>query len=157
MPGGGRPQEQHHKKHIRSHKHETGKMNLEKKVQREQDIAKALAQYNDQEHLRGETLPEQVYRVKVVTALIRAGIPLSKLDSFSDIFEENAYRLSDSRHMFDLVPFILKEEESRMCNEIAGKHLSVIFEMCVGVIMSHFASVFVVGMYRVLQLKVLGM
>ena len=60
--------------------------------------------------------------------LLRAGIPLSKLDSFRDILEENAYRLTDRRHMFDLVPFILKEEEARIKNDIAGKHLSVIFD-----------------------------
>lgn len=100
------------------------------KLKREQDIADALARHNNEVHLRGETLPiqQQVYHVKVVTALLRAGIPLSKLDSFRDILEENAYRLTDRRHMFDLVPFILKEEEARIKNDIAGKHLSVIFD-----------------------------
>ena len=36
------------------------------KEAREQHIAKALTKYNEKEHLRGETLPEeqQVYRVK---------------------------------------------------------------------------------------------
>ena len=83
---------------------------------REQVIANALAKHNSKVHLREKTLPvsQQVYRVKVVTALLWAGIPLSKLDSFRDVLEENAYRLSDSRHMFDLVPFILKEEEGRI-------------------------------------------
>ena len=70
-------------------------------------------------------MQQQVYHVKVVTALLRAGLPLSKLDSFRDILQENAYRLTDRRHMFDLVPFILKEEEA---NEVAGKHFSVIFD-----------------------------
>ena len=69
-----------------------------------------------------------MYRVKVVTAFLRAGIPLSKLASFRDLLEENAYRLTDRRHMFDLVPFILKREEEQICEEIAGKHLSVIFD-----------------------------
>ena len=67
------------------------------KEAREQDIAMALTKYNEKEHLRGETLPQeqQVCRVKVVTAFLRAGIPLSKLDSFRDILEENAYCLTD--------------------------------------------------------------
>ena len=72
-------------------------------------------------------MQQQVYRVKVVTALLRAGILLSKLDSFRDLLEEHAYRLTDRRHMFDLVPFILKEE-ARIKNEITGKYLSVIFD-----------------------------
>ena len=100
------------------------------KLKREQDIADSLARHNSEVHLRGETLPmqQQVYRVKVVTAVLRAGIPLSKLDSFRDILEENAYRLTDCRHMFDHVPFILKEEEARLKNEVNGKHISVIFD-----------------------------
>ena len=79
--------------HIRSKKHENSKRALEVKLKREQDIADSLARHNSEVHLWGETLPmqQQVYRVKVVTALLRAGIPLSKLDSFRDILEENAY------------------------------------------------------------------
>ena len=116
--------------HIRSQKHASSKKKLELKEAREQDIAVALSKHNEKEHLRGETLPEQqqVYRVKVVTAFLRAGIPLSKLDSFRDLLEENAYRLTDRRHMFDLVPFVLKREEEQICKEIAGKHLSVVFD-----------------------------
>ena len=80
--------------HIRSQKHDKGKKALKVELKREQDIADALARHNSEVHLRGETLPMQqhVYRVKVVTALLRAGIPL---DSFRDILEENAYRLTD--------------------------------------------------------------
>ena len=90
----------------------------------------ALSKHNETKHLRGETLPEQqqVYHVKVVTAFLRAGIPLSKLDSFRDLLEENAYRLTDHQRMFDIVPFILKCEEEQIQEEIAGKHLSVIFD-----------------------------
>ena len=45
-------------------------------------------------------------RVKVVTALLKATIPLTKIESLREVFEEHAYRLSDSRGMFDLVPFV---------------------------------------------------
>lgn len=116
--------------HVKSQKHVDSKKKRKMKEAREQDIAMALTKYNEKEHLRGETLPEeqQVYRVKVVTAFLRAGIPLSKLDSFREILEENAHRLTDRRHMFDLIPFILKEEEARVRKEMTGKYLSVIFD-----------------------------
>ena len=70
--------------HVRSKKHADSKKKWETKEAREQDIAMALMKYNEKEHLSGETLPEeqQVYRIKVVMAFLRAGIPLSKLDSF---------------------------------------------------------------------------
>ena len=115
---------------VRSQKHADSRKKREAKEAHEWDIAMALEKHNANEHLRSETLPEQqqVYRVKVVTALLRAGIPLSKLDSFRDVLEENAYRLTDRRHMSDLVPFILKEEEAHIRDEITGKYLSVIFD-----------------------------
>lgn len=71
---------------------------------------------------------QQVYRIKVVTAFLKAGVPLSKIDSFRELLEENAYRLTDRRNMHDYVPFILKDEENRIRQEIDGKQLSIIFD-----------------------------
>ena len=61
-------------------------------------------------------------------SLLRAGIPLSKLSSLRDILEENSYKLTDRRHKFNLVPFVLKEEENRLKEEISGKNISVCFD-----------------------------
>ena len=70
--------------HIKSEKHANGKAKLTKKCVHEKDIAQALLKYNEDVHLEGETLPveQQVYRVKVVRALLIAGVPLHKLTSF---------------------------------------------------------------------------
>ena len=45
---------------------------------RDEDIAKCLKQYDEQEHPSGEHLPEaqRVYRIKVVTAFLKAGVHL---------------------------------------------------------------------------------
>ena len=69
-----------------------------------------------------------MYRVKVVSAFLRAGVPLHKIESFREILEENAHRLTDRRHMYDYVPFILKQEEDCIRTEINGKDVSVIFD-----------------------------
>ena len=47
----------------------------------------------------GEHLPEaqQVFRVKVVSAFLRAGVPLAKLQFFKELLEEGGYRLPDKR------------------------------------------------------------
>lgn len=102
------------KNHVQSLKHQKIKQRLLSKEKREQDIAKSLRQYNDENHPRGETLPEsqQVYRVKVVMAFLKAGMPLSKIESFRSILEENSFRLTDRRSMHDYVPFVLKEKEN---------------------------------------------
>ena len=62
-------------------------------------------------------------------AFMAAGIPLSKLDcpALREILEENRFRLSHSRHMMDLVPFIL-QECSRTRSEVQGKCVSIIFD-----------------------------
>ena len=109
---------------IQSSKHQRSKQRLDRKEAREKDIVESLRKYNK------ETLPEQqqVYRVKVITAFLKAGVPLNKMESFRDLLEENAFRLTDRHHMHDYVPFILKEEESRIHSEIDGQQLSVIFD-----------------------------
>ena len=116
--------------HIQSAKHNKSKERLQVKEAREKNIADMLIQHNAETHLRGETLPErqQVYRIKVVTAFLKAGVPLCKIESFRELLEENAYRLTNRRNMHDYVPFILKDEENRIRQEIEGKQLSIIFD-----------------------------
>ena len=63
------------------------------------------------------------YCIKVVTFFLKAGAPLTKLDYFCDILEENAYLLFDRRGTSDLVPFILSEEMERIKNEIDKRHM----------------------------------
>ena len=70
----------------------------------------------------------QVFRVKVVSAFLRAGVPLNKVEVFRELFEETGYRLTDRRNMHDLIPFIHKQEFERIREEINGKDVSVIFD-----------------------------
>ena len=95
------------KHHITSSKHVAGKETLARRESRERDIAKALESYDKEENPSGQTLPEaqRVYRIKVVTTFLKAGIPLTKLHHFRDLFEERAYKLADQHGMHDLIPF----------------------------------------------------
>jgi hypothetical protein len=38
------------------------------------------------------------------------------------------FRTSDCRHMSDLIPFILQEEQAQIKKEMDGKYISVIFD-----------------------------
>ena len=60
------------------------------------DIAKCLKQYDEEQHPRGECLPEnpKIYRIKVVSSFLKAGVLLTKIDSFRDVFEDHEYRLA---------------------------------------------------------------
>ena len=94
------------KNHVQSSKHQKSQQRIKHKEARERDIAASLRKYNKDVHPRRESLPEeqQVYRV---STFLKAGVPLSKMDSFRDLLEENAFRLTDRRNMQDYVPFIL--------------------------------------------------
>ena len=45
-----------------------------------------------------------------------------------DLLEEHGYRLSDRRHMSDLIPFILQQEKENIKKEINNKTISVTFD-----------------------------
>ena len=87
--------------HIKSHKHLNGKRRLESKDKEEADILAALKAYDTQVHPAGESLPDstRIYRVKVVMTMLKAGVPLSKIDHFRDLLEENGFSLTSSTHL----------------------------------------------------------
>ncbi len=66
------------------------KEGLQIKEARERNIADSPRKYNSESYQKGETLPEDhlVYRVKVVSAFLRAGMP--KIQAFRELLEENA-------------------------------------------------------------------
>ena len=70
---------------------------------------------------------------------LRAGVLFEKIECFGELLEESAFRLVDKRYMYllDLIPFILKEKQARIKQEIADKHVSVISDgtLCLGEVM----------------------
>ena len=102
-------------KHIQSGRHTAGKGRVLINEKFERTVAQSLESYNKDMHPVGETLSEavKVYRVKTVMTFMRAGVPLSKIDSFRDILEEHAFSLSSSQHLRELIPLILQQERGR--------------------------------------------
>lgn len=61
--------------------------------------------------------------MRVVSAFLCAGFPLSKSACCRHSLEENGYCLTDRRHVFNYFPFVL-EGTSRIYNEVAKTCLS---------------------------------
>ena len=61
-----------------------------------------------------------------MVTLMETGIPLSKLDcpGLRELLEENSFCLTDSRHMMDMILFILQEECTQVRDEIQGNYVS---------------------------------
>ena len=60
------------------------------------DIVEALKKYDTVVHPSEVILPEsvRVYRVKVFRTFLKLGVPITKIDHFWDLFEENGYKLT---------------------------------------------------------------
>ncbi len=116
--------------HLKSVKHGRGKKRLSLKAQQEQDIIQALETFDRECHPEGERLPTSVrlYRIKVVRTMLRAGVPLSKVDLFRDFLEEHAFALTSATNLRQLLLFIRHEEINYLKRVIANKSLSIIFD-----------------------------
>ena len=116
--------------HIKSQKHISGKKKLPLKNKEESNFLEALHVYDSRVHPVGDGLPDstRVYRVKVVTAMLKAAVPLNKIDLFRDLLEEHGYALTSSTYLRQLIPFIHQEELSRIKREIRQWSLSIIFD-----------------------------
>ena len=112
--------------HVSSTKHKTGKGKLTAKEAKERDIAKLLGK-GDVTHPVGETLPmdQRVYRVKVLKCFLRSAVPLAKMVQIRELLEENSFHLSDRRHMSDLIPLLVSQEQDDIKGEIS---ISVVFD-----------------------------
>ena len=96
---------------------------------RERNIADILRKYDKNEHPIGETISEEVrvYTIKIVTSFLKSGVPLSKIDCFRDLLEENAFRLSQASSLSQLVPFIHQQEQISVKNQIDQQEISSFF------------------------------
>ena len=108
--------------HIDSNKHKMSKNKEAKKNMQEKTLAQHLQVYESEAYPRGENLPEsqKFYRIKAFTAFLKLGIPLQKIEGFREILEYGGYRLTDSRGMRDLVPFIHSNNETKIKEELLG-------------------------------------
>ena len=55
---------------------------------------------------------------------MKEGVPLSKIDCFRDLLEEEAFSLTSSGHLSELIYVIAKEEKKKVKEEITGKTVS---------------------------------
>ena len=114
------------KNHIDSNKHKMSKNKEAKKNMQEKTLTQHLQVYESEAHPRGENLPasQKLYRIKVVKAFLKSGIPLQQIEGLREILEYGGYRLTDSRGMCDLVPFIHSNEETKVKEELLEKFVS---------------------------------
>ena len=115
------------KKHVASAKHIKALENIKKSKMKDQNIKDLLAKTSGKE--KGSTLPEDMtlYRYEVVEALLKAGIPLLKVDILRPFLEKYGHRLTS--HLAEFIPMIRQREKDLVKSEVAANSaFSVIFD-----------------------------
>lgn len=118
------------KRHVDSQKHKSGVEKIAKKKERDLTVLDAMKNYDKEVHPKGKMLSnnQRVFRVRVLKTLLKAGVPLQRMDDFRELLEEGGYRLTSVPNMRQLIPFVRKEEEEMIKGEISGHNVSVIFD-----------------------------
>ena len=71
----------------------------------------------------------QVYRISVITTILKAGVTLNKLDTFQELVEQNGTCLAGRRSLSNIISFVHHQAVQKISKEIEGKKVSVIFRM----------------------------
>ena len=62
----------------------------------------------------------RVLRFEVVETLLKAGIPISKIDVLRPLFEKYAHSLTASTHMKYIIPSVLAREQEKSQSRASG-------------------------------------
>ena len=117
------------KKHVSSIKHIKALENIEKSKKKDPNIKDLLAKTSG--GTKGSTLLEDIrlYRYELVETLLKAGIPLLKVDSLRPFLEKYCHRLTSRNHLAEFIPMIRQKEIDFVKSEIAANSaFSVIFD-----------------------------
>ena len=117
------------KTHVSSIKHIKALENIKKSKSKDQNIKDLLAKTSG--GAKGSTLPEdmRLYRYELVKALLKAGIPLLKVDSLRPFLEKYSHRLTSQNHLAEFIPMIRQKEIDFVKSGIAANSaFPVIFD-----------------------------
>ena len=89
-----------------------------------------MHKYDSTVHPVGEGLAEstRIYRVNVITAMIKAGLPVKKIDCFRSLFEEHTFSLTSSTNLCQIIPLVHKIEMDKIKKAMDKKRISIIFD-----------------------------
>ena len=73
-------------------------------------------------------MESRVFRVKIISAFLKAGVAINKIDCFRSILEESSYRLTTGSHMAELIPVIRQEEIKTIQEELTGREILIVFD-----------------------------
>ena len=91
-------------------KHQKGKDNLKKSKLKEETIIEAFKAEKSTAKVNTLRLEERAYRIEVISELLKAGIPIRKIDMLRPLLEKNGYRFTGSTNQGQYISIVLKQE-----------------------------------------------
>ena len=116
--------------HVQSEKHCSSKADVCEQVKKSKQLLLDGGNYLRANNASGTTLPPEVvaYRLNCLETLMKAGIPVAKLDILRPLLQSQGERLTGSQHISELIPVLHAREIAHVKTAIAGKHISIIFD-----------------------------
>ncbi|KAG5178046.1 hypothetical protein JKP88DRAFT_350435 [Tribonema minus] len=119
--------------------------------------SRLLSEYFAETNAKGASLTDaqQLFRVDTLRMLLISAIPLHKLEGpLRGALERGGHSLTNSSHMAELLPFVLREEMATLRQEIAGRKLSVIFDGTTRVLVTLLMTTLAVKADDVIQFQI---
>lgn len=118
-------------RHLKSAKHTTSVAKRDQKAATDVVLLETISDHFKETNAKGMTLPEQqnLYRVKTLQSLMRAGAPIAYADSLRDQLEgAQGERLTSATNLSQLIPVVLKQEMATIKAEIKGQQVAIVFD-----------------------------
>ena len=114
------------KGHISTDRHRRAKDQRKKAAAHQATLTTSWKKYQEkhEEKLKGTGLSTAMddstimRRTNVVEAMLKAGIPLAKVDYLRPLLEANNSRLTFSTHLAQIIPFLLEPEKAKLKEEV---------------------------------------
>ncbi|CAM9898340.1 unnamed protein product, partial [Phaeothamnion confervicola] len=118
------------KQHIKTDKHKMQKGNHTLKEAANETLNKHMLELKEQLVSGSSLTPDTIkLRMRVVQVFAESGTPLHRVPYFRPLLEElSGLRLTDVSELRRMVPNLLKIEENRLSEELAGKKVAIVFD-----------------------------
>jgi hypothetical protein len=121
------------KNHLASNKHLISSRKRRESALKQTDLIAFVEQCQESDLLapgEGSKLDSKqvAFRLTVLDTFLSAGCSLGKIDACRDLLEHSGFALTDSSHMRQLIPVLMKNKLQTLTSMLDGRYVSIIFD-----------------------------
>jgi hypothetical protein len=121
------------KNHLASNKHLISSRKRRESALKQTDLIAFVEQCQESDLLapgEGSKLDSKqvAFRLTVLDTFLSAGCSLGKIDACRELLEHSGFALTDSSHMRQLIPVLMKNKLQTLTSMLEGRYVSIIFD-----------------------------